>query len=93
MAKYFDINSFLAEQEGVPVVFNSGCTGLGKEMDKQNEGHDVSKLFCLGKTKSGVGEGVCLSLCAWVVCVRITAHHPPRAQATSPTVSLHLLFF
>ena len=41
MAKYFDINSFLAEQESVPVVFNSGCTGLGKEMDKQNDGHDV----------------------------------------------------
>jgi hypothetical protein len=42
MAKYFDMNSFLAEQEAVPVVFNSGCTGLGKEMDKQNDGHDVS---------------------------------------------------
>ena len=32
--KYFDIDSFLAEQARVPVVFNSGCTGLGKEMDK-----------------------------------------------------------
>jgi|TARA_B110000305_G_scaffold216484_1_gene255031 GINS complex subunit 3 len=41
MAKYFDVNSFLTEQETVPVVFNSGCTGLGKEMDKQNEGHDL----------------------------------------------------
>jgi hypothetical protein len=39
--QYFDVNSFLAEQEIVPVVFNSGCTGLGKEMDKQNDGHDV----------------------------------------------------
>ncbi len=41
MAKYFDVNSFLTEQENVPVVFNSGCTGLGKEMDKQNEGNDL----------------------------------------------------
>ena len=39
--QYFDVNSFLAEQEIVPVVFNSGCTGMGKEMDKQNDGHDV----------------------------------------------------
>ena len=41
MSKYFDVHSFLAEQETVPVVFNSGCTGLGKEMDKQCDGHDL----------------------------------------------------
>uniref|UniRef100_A0A7S0S894 DNA replication complex GINS protein PSF3 N-terminal domain-containing protein n=1 Tax=Mantoniella antarctica TaxID=81844 RepID=A0A7S0S894_9CHLO len=41
MAKYFDMNSFLAEQEALPVVFNSGCTGLGKEMDSQNDGHNL----------------------------------------------------
>ena len=41
MSKYFDVHSFLAEQEAVPVVFNSGCTGLGKEMDKQCDGHDL----------------------------------------------------
>jgi|AntAceMinimDraft_1070359.scaffolds.fasta_scaffold36796_1 hypothetical protein len=45
MAKYFDMNSFLAEQEALPVVFNSGCTGLGKEMDSQNDGHNVSRCF------------------------------------------------
>ena len=70
MAKYFDINNFLAEQEGVPVVFNSGCTGLGKEMDKQNEGHDVSKTFFVGKNEIGCGgRGVSVTLlCVGGLC-------------------------
>ena len=41
MSRYFDIDSFLAEQTRVPVVFNSGCTGLGKEMDKMCQTRDL----------------------------------------------------
>ena len=35
------MDSFLAEQTRCPVVFNSGCTGLGKEMDKMCQTRDL----------------------------------------------------
>ena len=41
MSRYFDMDSFLAEQTRCPVVFNSGCTGLGKEMDKMCQTRDL----------------------------------------------------
>ena len=40
---YFDLNSFLSEEEQVPVVFNSGCTALGKELDPRSKEDNVSQ--------------------------------------------------
>jgi len=35
--EYLSVSAFLTEQEKVPLVFNSGCSGLGREVDEQCE--------------------------------------------------------